>query len=155
MTQEIITNIDYDASILNEEIHATNLKIANLNLADFNKRLNTNIRLKYFDSRHKFYIIWDTENIYNLHLFEDYCYINWFLIINNNNDLKEEWISRLYVERLNNHFHHSKFPNDKYEVAMFLKLFENYCPLGFLTPKEEVELKGNINQLCKMISGYL
>lgn len=144
--KQTFENIEFDSECMTNPLHKKNLEIASKNLNDFNNRTGQNIKLKYNINKFKFERIKD--NPYQ-NSFDDYCKINLFLTMSNNEYLINEWADNQYAEGVKNTFH-----NRGDEPELFIKLFRDYHPLGFLNSEHKATIKRKLNKYCDIAKDY-
>jgi hypothetical protein len=150
--EEISKNIIFDSKILeskNQQFYINQLKITSLNLDDFNKRLNTNIILRYHDALNGFELETQYPKYGNLFVRHLSHYLAFY---NNRNWLQPDFISYEYfiLKSIHDHFYYSlKEKGKSYqsdiilneELSIFLHRYDNYFPLGILDKAGENEYK--------------
>lgn len=150
-----IINIDFDKQLLEDDAHLHNLKIASLNLAEFNKRNPEEelVKFEYVKVNDKYTFRKIPTSVYP-HYSEQYLPLDWFIIMSRNPQWHAEWIE-YYPERMYNHFfdYYNLYGSSK--IDLFVKLFKDFCPLGdFLSEEHTTEIKKVFNNHCQIAESY-
>lgn len=148
--KQTFENIEFDSECLTNPLHKKNLEIASENLNDFNNRTGQYIKLKYNINEFKFERIKDSPNPNS---FDDYCKINLFLTMSNNKNLIKDWVDYQYAEGLKNTFHNRRIISLN-EPELFIKVFRDYHPLGFLNSEHKATIKCKLNKYCDIAKDY-
>jgi hypothetical protein len=154
-------NIVYNKDVLTSEkahVHLENLKIAQVNLEDFNSRLQESIVLKYNGLRFKFeksnnhqktyeiegfinlFTMWSKNLSYG---FQDFYSTFFKKIEYEYNQIVQDYRGRYVLKKITNR--DIEIFNSDREV--FIRKYHNYSPLGFLSNEQENEIKLKINKL--------
>lgn len=144
----------------NYNFHIEQLEIASLNIEDFNKRLNLDIKLSY-SPKFSYFLAVD-YSVYYERLFSNYItsllsYQKGF------QNISEEDFIRIDLQNLNNimqGFKISIISNKEqvknsdeilFELKLFLKRYTDYCPLGILSQQGQEYYKNELNKIVEQL----
>lgn len=150
-----IINIQFDKSLLESEIHSQNLKIASLNLIEFNKRNpeKEDIKFEYIKVNDEYTFRRLKDSIYP-HYSDRYLPLDWFITMVRNSQWHSQWV-KYYPERMYNYFFEYYNRYGKSEIDLFVLLFQDFVPLGnFLSEGHQTEIKNNFNEHCRIAESY-
>lgn len=148
-----IISFEKNVSPVTIDNNRENLKIAQLNLSDFNNRMGKDYDLlcRFTNDYPRFFLLKDLRYPENTNTIASQ--INWLLM------WKREIMDRVYFkiffndiqrefEEINRyHSPHIQKDNVYYKaVEDFKKKYTNYAPLGFLSKKDEDYIKDEINK---------
>lgn len=160
--EEISKNIIFESKILesqNREFYKNQLKITSLNLDDFNKRLSTNIILRYHESLNGFELETQYPKYGDLFIRHLSHYLAFF---NNKNWIQSDFITYEFfiLKLIHDNFYYGlkekgkDYPYDisfNEELSIFLLRYDNYFPLGILDKIGENEYKEYAQKLIDSI----
>lgn len=150
-----IINIDFDKELLSNDVHSHNLKIASLNLAEFNRRNPEEEPIKFkYTKLNNIYTFKILSNSSYFHYSERYLPLDWFVSMSRNPQWHSEWI-KYYPERMYSYFfeYYNLYGNS--EIDLFVTLFKDYTPLGnFLSEEHSAQIKKNFNEYCYIAESY-
>lgn len=163
---QVSKNIIYDLEAVKNfqiEFHTEQLEIVSINLDDFNKRLNCNIKLHYNHIWNAFLLESKNEkygDVFSRHISHCLAFFNdknWEESLFINKDLKS-----IYDVMFNLHYHitqrteYFKMSEDlQSELSLFIKRYDNFFPLGILSKEGEIFYKAELQKIVDKLQSVL
>lgn len=148
-----IISFDKDVSKETIEKNAENLKIAQLNLSDFNERMGKDYDLicRFTNEHPRFFLLQELRYPENTNTIASQ--INWLLMWKK--EIKDRAYFKIFFNEIEREFeeimrYHSPYVQKDYLYYKLVKNFEkkytDYAPLGFLSQDDENYIKEEINK---------
>lgn len=157
MSNSISQDIIFDKLLLDNPIHKNNIKIASLNLDDFNIRTKLDVKITYIpniENPTKSIFKKNKLNYLSDNVFDTWCKINWFIGVSYHpQESLNSWSNHIYPDRIINQYECICLTSDEktQETHNFITLFRNHYPLGFLTIEQQNLIQGKLNEYCEII----
>lgn len=147
--------ISFENNVSQETIdkNQENLKIAQLNLSDFNKRMNKDYDLlcRFTNDHPRFFLMQELRYPENTNTIASQ--INWLMMWNR--EINDRGYFKIFFNDIQREFEEINRYDSPYiqednvyhkAVEDFKKKYKDYAPLGFLSEKEENYIKEEINK---------